>query len=118
MDLPNTVRRVLRPRANRNAYCEPHVVPLPGPTAEQTKPAARAEMVLIKPLAKLQQPANDNAVAKMESDLRLEPWSSGRYYAVIMYDLFGILESLRPIAIENFGSVATNLAFKGKRFCC
>lgn len=45
----------------------------------------------------------------------IEPWISGRFICLVMIDLFKILEPLRPIKIEKFGSVAIHLAVEGKR---
>lgn len=124
MDVSNTGQRVLRPRQHRNAYCKTPT--LLEPKAKQTKPKIRNQMVAPRPDVKVEPsrpavnaepPDTIHNLEKFQLELRLEPWILGRYYTVVMRDLYVVLESMRPIGIENFGSIATNLAFKGERFC-
>lgn len=52
----------------------------------------------------------------LQQTVCLEPWALGRYSSEVKMDLYCILEPMRPIKIDLFGSAAMNIAFRGK--CC
>lgn len=108
--------RVLRPRQNRTVNCEPHKMAVPGPRTKTAKSTNRVEPVPKKTPVQKPEPATNTDLQIVQGGFLVKQWMAGRYYSLIIHDLFVILKSLQPIRIENIGSIVTNLAFDGKRF--
>lgn len=57
--------------------------------------------------------ARGNEMEAMQCIVKQEPWVLSRCCAEVKYDLFCILEPLRPIRLKLFGSTAMNMGFRG-----